>query len=133
MLREPSARFDLALIQIKPISSLNRAFRLFMMQGLLSKISPFLEVQIVQQVMMTISLKMGLSNAVLASMIISRGGRFMFQIIPRWVQQSRLNGRSKKRCMQVSSFPKLHIAQEYPAKFCFSFIADFYFWYSNGP
>ena len=58
MLREPSARFDLALIQIKPISSLNRAFQLSMLQGMLSKISLFLMVQMIQQAIMTISLKM---------------------------------------------------------------------------
>jgi hypothetical protein len=38
-----------------------------------------------------------------------QGGRFKFQCMPRYVQQSILNGHSKKRCMQVSSLPLLQI------------------------
>jgi hypothetical protein len=48
-----------------------------MLQGLLSKIKPFLDFHMDQQaVIITISLKRGLPKTVLASMIMSSGGRF---------------------------------------------------------
>jgi len=69
----------LALMQIQPISILKIAFQLFRVQGLPSKISPFLEFQIVQQAVMRISLKMGLPKVVLASINISSGGKLKSQ------------------------------------------------------
>ena len=109
-LSEP-ARLGLALMQIKPISVLKRAFQLFRVQGLPSKISPCLEFQIVQQAVMRISLKMGLPKVALASINISSGGKLKSQCMPMWFQQERLKGQSKKRCMQVSSTLLLQMAQ----------------------
>lgn len=102
------------MIQIKPISSLNRAFQLSMLQGMLSKISLFLEVQMIQQVAMTISLKMIFPKFVLASITISKGGRFRFQKMPKKVHQSWLKVHSKKRCIQVSSSPQLQWGKSSP-------------------
>jgi hypothetical protein len=69
-------------MQIKPISALKRENRPLMLQGLLSKIKPFLDFHIDQQAVITISLKRGLPKIVLASMIMSSGGRFESHCIP---------------------------------------------------
>jgi hypothetical protein len=64
-----------------------------------------------QQAMMQISLKMLLSKFVLASMTMSKCGRFRFQLIGIVFQQALLKGHSKKRWKLVSSCPvrkKIH-------------------------
>lgn len=71
-LREP-ARLGSALMQIKPISILNKGFQLSSVQGLPSKISPFLEFHIVQHAVIVISMKIALPKIVLVSIIMSRG------------------------------------------------------------
>jgi hypothetical protein len=77
----------------------------------LSKIIPFRVHQIIQQAVIRIYLKMTLSKSALACRIMSRGLRFIFQIIGMVSQQSRLKGHSKKRWNIVSSHPELHSTQ----------------------
>jgi hypothetical protein len=72
--------------------------------------SPFLEFQMAQQAAITISLKIDLPKLVLASIIMSRGGRIRSQIMPIELQQERLKGRSKNKCMLVSSTLALQMA-----------------------
>jgi hypothetical protein len=73
--------------------------------------TPFLVVQITQQAVMTISLKMLLSKASLACKIISKGLAFRFQMIGIVAQQSLLKGHSKNRWRLVSSQFRLHNTQ----------------------
>ena len=69
------ARLGLALIHIKPNSSLNRIFQVAIEQGSLSKIKPFLDVHIDQHAAMTTSLKITLPKSVLDSIISKRRQR----------------------------------------------------------
>jgi hypothetical protein len=62
-----------------------------------SKIILFLVVQMIQHAVITISLKMGLPKAFLASITMSKGGICRFQKIERDFQQLLLKEHSKKR------------------------------------
>jgi hypothetical protein len=64
-----------------------------------------------QQAAITISLKIELPKLVLASIIMSRGGRLRSQIMPIELQQERLKGHSKNKCMLVSSTLALQMSQ----------------------
>jgi hypothetical protein len=69
----------LALVHTRLSSSLKYLFQLERLNCALSKMKAFLVVQMIQQAVMKISLKIGFPKTVLASMIMSSGCRFLFQ------------------------------------------------------
>lgn len=119
----------LALAHIKSSSSLSCLFQSWIFFCPWSKMTLFLVVQINQQAVMKISLKMGLLKSDLACSIISRGLTSRFQVIGIVAQQSLLNGHSKKRWKQVSSQPRSQNAQLWFLKTYSLSWEDF--WYST--
>lgn len=93
----------LALVQTNASSLLEFSNQELKLKEALSNTTLFLVVQRVQQAVIMTSLKIEFPKDNLASIIISRGYRFRFQLMEILCQQIELNGHSKKRWKHVSS------------------------------